>query len=156
MADSTHAPVPGAVVVGHDGSRRCDAVVLRAADLARRLGAPLDVVRAWSLTTAPRPASRTTTYVPPLAEFERAVLDDLRADVDRLGPDALAGVDVHVHAVKGQQVAERLLAAAQGAEMLVVGARGSGGFPGLHLGSTVSQVVRHSPVPVLVVPTTTS
>ena len=152
MAGGTDALTPDGVVVGHDGSHRCDAVVLRAAGLARRLGVPLHVVRVWSLATAPRPASRTTTYVPPLADFEQAVLSDLRADVDRLGADALTGVEVDVHAVRGQQVAERLLAAAQGAEMLVIGARGSGGFPGLHLGSTVSQVVRHSPVPVLVVP----
>ena len=38
------------------------------------------------------------------------------------------------------------------AEMLVVGARGAGGFKGLRFGSTATQVVRHSPVPVLVVP----
>ena len=36
--------------------------------------------------------------------------------------------------------------------MLVVGARGRGGFRGLKFGSTADQAVRYSPVPVLVVP----
>lgn len=149
-ADTAQDPASGGIVVGHDGSRRCDEVVLRAGDLARRLAVPLHVVRVWSWVSAPRPASWRTTYVPPMAEFEQAVLDDLRADVEAL---ALAPeVVVRVRAVKGQQVAERLVRVARGAEMLVVGARGAGGFSGLTVGSTVSQVVRHSTVPVLVVP----
>lgn len=153
MAGGTDTSTPDGVVVGHDGSHRCDTVVVRAAGLARRLGLPLHVVRVWSLATAPRPASMTTTYVPPLAEFEQAVVAALTDQVGvlDLGPDA----EVHLHALKGQ-AAERLVAFAAEAEMLVIGARGAGGFPGLSVGSTVSQVVRHCPVPVLVVPTATS
>lgn len=154
MAGGTEPFTPDGVVVGHDGSRRCDTVVLRAAGLARRLGLPLHVVRVWSIATAPRPASRTTTYVPSLAEFEQAVVEVLTAQVGAL--DLEPDVEVHLHAVKGQQAAERLVEVSRSAEMLVIGARGSGGFPGLSVGSTVSQVVRHCPVPVLVVPTSTS
>ncbi|WP_457209016.1 universal stress protein, partial [Nocardioides sp. P5_C9_2] len=60
---------------------------------------------------------------------------------------------VELHAAHGQSSA-KLLEAAAGAEILVVGRRGAGGFRGLLTGSTAEQVVRHAPGPVVVVPVT--
>ena len=144
-----HADITGGIVVGHDGSRASGPVVRVAADLAHRLGVTLHVVRVWHITTAPRPGSMVGGFVPPYAEFEQAVIADLKADCTAAG--IRDDIDLELYALRGQS-AECLVATAEGAEMLVIGVRGAGGFAGLRFGSTATQVVRHSKVPVLVVP----
>ncbi len=46
----------------------------------------------------------------------------------------------------------KLIEAARGADMIVLGSRGYGGFRGLLLGSVTTYVVHHLPCPLLVVP----
>ncbi|HTR94179.1 MAG TPA: universal stress protein [Trebonia sp.] len=58
---------------------------------------------------------------------------------------------VTVQAVSGLP-SEALLEAAAGADMLVVGSRGAGGFKRLLLGSVSSQVSSHAQCPVVVIP----
>jgi nucleotide-binding universal stress UspA family protein len=147
---TTTADIADGLVVGYDGSRSAGQAVRWAARLAGRLGCPLHVVRAWTLSTAPRPADAPTGYVPSMLEFEEAVRERLLRDVERLG---LGEVDATTHVLHGS-AARRLLEAAARADMLVVGARGEGGFHGLRFGSTADQVVRHASCPVVVVPVT--
>lgn len=146
---ATRAEVGGGVVVGHDGSGCAQEALTWAAGLAERARWPLHVVRAWRMTTAPQPKTWEPGYVPPITDYELAVLDDLRADVAAvLGAERAEGV--HCHVVHAPAV-RALIEAAQGADLLVVGARGRGGFAGLLLGSTSDQVTHHAPCPVTVV-----
>ncbi|GAB4079585.1 universal stress protein [Modestobacter muralis] len=146
---NTRAVVDGGIVVGHDDSDHARDALVWAAALAERASWPLHVVRAWRIATAPQPASWEPGFVPPIADYEAAVQADLEADVVAvLGAERAAGVTCHVvHTAPAQALIE----AAEGADLLVVGARGRGGFAGLLLGSVSDQVTRHAPCAVTVV-----
>ena len=138
------------LIVGHDGSATSDLALAWALDYAGGFPARIRVIRGWSMSTAPRPASMTSGFVPPIEDFEAAVVDQLRADaapvVAERGPD----VEVEYAAFRGAP-ANGLIAASAEADLMVVGARGLGGFKGLALGSVSDQCVRHSDCPVVVV-----
>jgi nucleotide-binding universal stress UspA family protein len=141
--------VTDGIVVGHDGSRHADQALRWAAGWAARAGCRLHVVRTWVLSSAPRPESWRTAYVPPMTDFERAVQEALEDDVRAL--DLPAELPVECHVLHGTP-ARRLVEASAGAELLVVSSRGRGGFTGLVMGSTTDQVVRHAHCPVVVIP----
>lgn len=67
------------------------------------------------------------------------------------GHGGQAGVDVSVRTVIGLP-ADELIKASEEADLLVVGARGVGGFARLVLGSVSSQVSHHARCPVVIVP----
>jgi nucleotide-binding universal stress UspA family protein len=142
--------VDGGVVVGHDGSRCAQEALLWAGRLARRADVDLHVVRAWSMTSAPRPRTWEPGYVPPLGEWEQAVRDELAAHVANAKLDPACRVTCHV---VHRPPVQGLLGAAEGAQLLVVGARGRGGFTGLLLGAVSDQLVHHASCPVTVVRT---
>jgi nucleotide-binding universal stress UspA family protein len=143
--------IDGGVVVGDDGSE-CAALALRwAAEEARLRQCKLHVVRAWSISSAPRPRSWKVGYAPSLAEYEEAVAEEMGRDVSENIGD-FAGLDIECHAVHAPS-AQVLLAASNGADLLVVGSRGRGGFAGLVLGSVTEQVVRHAGCAVVVIRT---
>jgi len=65
--------------------------------------------------------------------------------------DGLTGVDVQRSVIDDRHPAEALLEASQDADLLVVGARGRGGFSKLRLGSVSHAVVQHAVCSVVVV-----
>ena len=137
------------IVVGNDGSKAAEPALRWALGQARAVGGQAQVLRGWTMTSAPRPESQTPGYIPPIEDFEEAVLKVLRADCADTVAD-YADVEVEYVARRGAP-ANRLLEAAESADLVVVGARGLGGFRGLALGSVSDQVSRHSPCPVVIV-----
>ncbi|MDP3968516.1 MAG: universal stress protein [Nocardioides sp.] len=139
----------GGVVVGDDGSGSAGRAVLYARDEAARRGVDLHVVRAWTITTAARPADARPGYAPAMRELETATREAETARVAELfGADP--GVAVHVHVPNGP-AAQNLIEASATADVVVVGSRGLGGFATLVLGSVADQVIRHAQGPVVVV-----
>lgn len=140
--------IDGGVLVGHDGSKCAQGALIWAAAIAGLAGLELHVVRAWNLTSAPRPATWEPGSVPPMSDFEQAVRNELDTHVARASLDP--SVQVSTHALH-RSPAAGLIETGKGADLLVVGARGHGGFSGLLLGSVSDQCVHHAPCPVTVV-----
>ena len=144
------------IVVGVDGSAASRAALRRAADLARDLGAGLEVMQAWQYPPDLHDWDAVPSnygflpMVPPVQRVEEGARDDLAATVaDVLGPDPGAAVTQRV--VEGHP-ARVLIEAANGAAFLVVGRRGHGGLAGLLLGSVARACSEHADCPVLIVP----
>ena len=132
-------PDPVDVVVGVDGSSHSDLTLRLAATEAARFGGRLIVVHAYRL---PVPAE----YGPNAGVDEphhRAAAEELvERTLDQLGPDR-DGLKIETRAVH-DGAAAALLNAASAAAVLVVGARGLGGFERLRIGSVSQHVLRHA------------
>ena len=135
------------IVVGVDGSEPSRRALEWAIDEARVRKATVEAVHVWhSLVVAPYP------YVGPKLDpydLELAAKELLDSIVDSVDEAGLPGPVDRV-LVEGP-AAESLIEAAKGAQLVVVGSRGRGGFSGLLLGSVSQQVVHHAPCPVVVV-----
>lgn len=139
--------MPG-IIVGVDGSDHS----LRALDWALReaqlRSAPLTVV-----TVNPALVSYwgAVTYPEGKLDQEQAH-QEVQAALDK-ALSSLTGTppQVTIKVTPGSPATE-LLEAAQDADMVVVGSRGSGGFSRLMLGSVSTQVAHHATCPVVVIP----
>ena len=135
------------VVVGVDGSATSVRAVDLAFDRASRLGVPLVAVHAWELPAMAGPVPGwEVEEVEELQMAEKALLSESLAGHAERYPD----VEVRPLVRRGAS-AHVVLAAADNAELLVVGSRGRGGFRGLLLGSVSQAALHHATCPVLVV-----
>lgn len=134
------------IVVGIDPSKDALRALRWAIDEAEIRGAQLELVHAFP--TPDLMALPAVVSLPDPDELRRAAEEVLRDALEEAG----GARDVEVaHKVVAGNAASALCEAADGADLLVVGARGLGGFRGLLLGSVSHQVVAHSPCPVVVV-----
>ncbi len=145
--DGGPAPVTGPVVVGVDGSENSAKAVAAAVREASLRGATLVAVHAWS--------DVPLSTMDPIAQV-RGLFDEA-AVADAVLSEQLAGYgaehpDLNIeHVVVLDRPDAAILDHAEGAQLVVVGSRGRGGFAGLMLGSTSIKVLRSSRCPVMVV-----
>jgi nucleotide-binding universal stress UspA family protein len=141
----------GRVVVGVDGSQSSYGALHFAVDEATRRRACLDVVHVWHHLEPIGPlAAQTSAYRASVEKASQALLDSMTGpfhpgSVSRPGPAAVEGISIEGYPSRS------LVSCAQGADLLVVGARGHGGFTGLLLGSVSLRCLHHTPCPIAVV-----
>jgi len=136
----------GRIVVGIDTSPDAERALSWALEEARLRGAELELVHSYptpELTALPM-----IVTLPDDAELRAAATSVLEDALKAVGG---AGDVPVILTTRAGGAASVLTQAAEGAELLVVGARGLGGFRGLLLGSVSQQAVAHSPCPVVVV-----
>ena len=136
------------IVAGVDGSESSLAALRWAVRQAELTGATVEAVIAWHYPVLPVPVGPAPAAVIASADFEKAA--------DKTVTDAIHGVagsgsKVHVSAqVREGNAAQVLIDAAAGADLLVVGSRGHGGFTEALLGSVSQHCVHHAPCPVVI------
>lgn len=141
LPDVTLPTTPWArVVVGLDGSANSREALRWAAGIARRDGVPLVVVHAWLLTTLP--SDPPPNHVPPTSEAAAEAEAWLAHEVQQQLPDP-TGLDVRLTPVHATASAT-LLDLTTPQDLLVLGARGRGGFEGLLFGSVAAQCAQHT------------
>jgi nucleotide-binding universal stress UspA family protein len=136
------------IVVGVDGSEASKEALRWALEESRLRRSRLRAVYAWLY-----PQIGGRGYIPPdvldpeiLRQTAQERLDGFVAEVAGETP----GVELERLVDQGP-AAQVLVEAAKGAELLVVGSRGHGGFAGLLLGSVSQQCAHHAPCPVVIV-----
>jgi nucleotide-binding universal stress UspA family protein len=141
--------MPG-IVVGVDGSDHSQRALEWAINEAVVRHAPLTIVTVHQLVAGY--SGRGVAY-PGDADQAQKAGETAKQDADKilegLGESRPASVTVEA---RSGFPAEELLAASEGADMIVLGSRGAGGFPHLRLGSVSNQVTHHAHCPVVIVP----
>ena len=127
------------VVVGVDGSEGADQALRFAAREARLRDTTLRLVAVWDFPKAHYSGTEIMAIV--------------LGETIKRASEQLAGLEFERVAREGR-AASILVEESRGADLLVVGSRGRGGFAGLMLGSVSSQCAHHAACPVAIVPGT--
>jgi nucleotide-binding universal stress UspA family protein len=137
------------VVVGIDFSSGSKAALLFALHDADRRGVPVEAVSAYRPPDYWMDFYAVGTYQPD--RIREAALDRLRTFVDEALPEGpQPPPEVRLRVAMGT-AADVLTLESHGADLLVVGSRGHGGFAHMLLGSVSMQCAQHASCPVTVV-----
>lgn len=147
----------GSIVVGVDGSPPSLAALRWAADEAALRDARLVALHAWTFVP-PAPIGEPGLIPVPAAdlpgqlEAERAAAEaELESALAEAFPER-AAVDIEERLVE-EPAGDALVAAAEEADLVVVGSSGRSGLASVLLGSVSRHVVQHARSPVVVVKT---
>ena len=141
------------ILVGTDLSQEAMTAIPTVADLARSTHARVTLLHVVdSFVAIPHGVRMTPLLESPenVKGMEAAARTQLEERRTRYG----AGIDVDVDVVHGEDAAKEITAyaAANGADMIAVTTHGRTGFRRIALGSVAESVIRHSTIPVLVLP----
>ena len=144
----------GSILVGTDGSETAHRAVAQAVDLAKSLGARLEIVCAYEPVAGSRlrEESRNT---PADMQWMVNAREDVEATLREAAEQAeLEGVAAEIYARQGDP-ADAILDVAEerGADLIVIGNRGMTGAKRFLLGSVPNKVSHHAPCSVLIIRT---
>ncbi|HEX2075856.1 MAG TPA: universal stress protein [Geodermatophilus sp.] len=147
--DSDEPPAGPRVVVGVDCSAGSRAALMFALQDAARRGVPVEVISAYRLPEYWVDFAGVDVDEP--ERLRTSTLEQTRAFVESVLPDGpQPPPEVRVRVEMGP-TADVLTRESHGADLLVVGSRGRGGFTSMLLGSVSIQCAMHAPCPVTVV-----
>lgn len=152
VREASEASTGERIVVGVDGSASSLAALRWSVVEGGLRKATVEAVHAWDVPVVYGPVVGSFPY--DTSDIERGARELLDEVVDEAvasaGPDA---GDVTVERVVSPGgAATTLLGIAEGADLVVIGRRGVGGFERLLLGSVSENIARHAPCPVVVMP----
>lgn len=147
-------PLIRRLLVPLDGSERSRAALPVASALARQLHASVLLVNVIDFTRAASPAlAYGAAFSQDLYdEVMAGVLVDARRVLDSAGAKLMNdGIPAHWEVLEGSP-AEAIIEVAAPGDLIVMTSHGDGGFKRWLLGSVAEKLVRHSPVPIVIVP----
>jgi nucleotide-binding universal stress UspA family protein len=136
------------IVAGIDGSASSVGALRWAIGQAGLTGAAVDAVAVWHYPVATGGYGWTPVGVGAEYDF-RELTEKILADVISNALDPGSDVRVRAQVIEGNP-AQVLIDASAGADLLVVGSRGHGGFTEALLGSVSQHCVHHARCPVVV------
>jgi nucleotide-binding universal stress UspA family protein len=143
------------IVVGTDGSDTATQAVRQAVDLARDVGAKIELVSAYEPVSSQR-LSGERLEAPEDLQWTINPREDVDSTLEQAAATARdAGVEVTIYARQGDPADAILdVAEEQEADLIVVGNKGMTGAKRFLLGSVPNKVSHHAPCSVLIIRTT--
>lgn len=143
FADDGVTRTPGRIVVGIDGSDESLEALRRALLIRGTSEAPVELVAAWQYPGFY--SAMTESDWSPEKDAEEILADAAKAVFEQTAPTWVT------RTTRQGNPAEVLIHESEGADMLVLGSRGHGGFAGLLLGSVSMACAEHAHCPVLII-----